>query len=267
VSHEDSPPAGVSGAPPASPVGAPSPAPARGAVPSNQGPAPRVVDDSFHIKKSHFYAALLPLSFAAGLLVGYLLWGLGDGGTPLTSAARAAEVSDVQRLNVSPDDDPAQGPHAAPVTLIEFSDFDCPFCRQFHLETFPQLMAAYPGKIRFVYRDFPVRGEQSYIAAQAAHCAGDQGAYWQFHDLLFSGEYPLGQSAYTAYAQRLGLDVDALIECLTKGVYMDEVASDAREAAALGVRGTPTFFINGIPLVGAQPLAVFKQVIESELAR
>jgi protein-disulfide isomerase len=117
----------------------------------------------------------------------------------------------------------------------------------------------------FVYRDFPITSEESLAAAQAANCAGEQDAYWQFHDSLLSGGLDLGRDAYTQYATRLGLNVEALLACLDSGKYNDEVEADARYAAGLGVSGTPTFFINGLPLVGAQPLSAFQSVIESEL--
>ncbi len=103
------------------------------------------------------------------------------------------------------------------------------------------------------------------MAAQAAQCAGDQDAYWPFHDSLLSGGLELGREAYQQYATRLGLNVEGLLACLDSGKYDDEVQADARYAAGLGVSGTPTFFINGLPLVGAQPLSEFQAVIESEL--
>lgn len=103
------------------------------------------------------------------------------------------------------------------------------------------------------------------MAAQAAECADEQGAFWEYHDALFSSKLELGDSAYRQYADELGLDSEALVSCVEAGRFADEVQADARYAAGLGVSGTPTFFVNGIPLVGAQPLSEFKRVIESEL--
>ncbi|HET7011032.1 MAG TPA: thioredoxin domain-containing protein [Anaerolineales bacterium] len=213
-----------------------------------------------HIRRSHLYAFLIPLAFAAGLASGYLAWGR----RVPTAAPPAANAP--QRFDVSVDDDPSLGPDDAPVTIIEFSDFNCPYCRRFHVETFPGLMEAYEGKIRFVYRDFPITSAESSVAAQAANCAGRQGKYWEFHDALFSGSLGLSRDAYQGYAGQLGMDVTALNACLDSGDELAEVQSDARAASQLGVTGTPTFFVNGLPLVGAQPMEQFSLLIEGELA-
>lgn len=237
-------------------------------APDPTSPAEDRSDDFITLRRSHLVLALVPLACVVGLAFGYLIWGRSSS-TP-TVIAGAPSASDPssgppQRFEVSADDDPAQGPSDAPIEIVEFSDFNCPYCRKFHLETFPLLMAAYPDQIRFVYRDFPVTSAESYIAAQAANCAGRQDAYWEFHNALFTGEFGLGREAYDGYAERLGLDVAALGACLDDGGEGPEVESDARAAAALGVNGTPTFFINGIPLVGAQPLISFRSVIDGEL--
>jgi protein-disulfide isomerase len=166
---------------------------------------------------------------------------------------------------VSTDNDPSRGPKDAPVVMIEFSDFNCPYCKKWHAEVYPQLMSTYKDKILFVYRDFPVTSQESYIAAQAAECANDQGKFWEFHDALLSGGQPLGAEAYTSYAEELGLDVKKLTECIDSEKYAQEVQADFQDAAQLGVTGTPTFFINGIVLVGAQPFLQFASVIDSEL--
>ena len=221
-------------------------------------PSPAKTGDYVTIHRSHLVLALIPLAGILGLAARYLLWGRSE----TTSVATAAAP---QRYQVSVDDDPALGPADAPVTIVEFSDFNCPYCRRFHAEVFPDLMAAYPDQIRFVYRDYPITSAESLVAAQAANCAGKQGAYWAYHDSLFNGELGLGAEAYAAYAQRLNLDADALGACIAAGGEQAEVESDARAASALGVSGTPTFFINGIPLVGAQPLAQFRSVIDGEL--
>lgn len=213
------------------------------------------------IKRSHLVLALVPLAFAAGLASGYLAWGRSSAPADPPEPGLAAS----QRYDVSADDDPSIGPPDAPVTIVEFSDFNCPYCRKFHQETFASLMAAYEDQVRFVYRDFPITSAESFVAAQAANCAGRQGEYWAFHDALFSGGMGLGRAAYEGYAGQLGLDVQALGACLDSGEEASEVTSDARAASELGVTGTPTFFINGIPLVGAQPITEFSRVIDAEL--
>ena len=205
------------------------------------------------------------MAFVTGLAAGYLMWGRGTSSIPETLADSPSAVATPSRMDVSVDDDPSMGPDNAPITLIEFSDFNCPYCRQFNQVTFKALMDAYPNQIHFVYRDYPITSQESYVAAQAAECAGDQGAYWPFHDALFSGQYNLGRDAYQAYAQALGLNGEALLACIDSGKYGDEVQNDARDAASLGITGTPTFFVNGIPLVGAQPLSQFSRVIDGEL--
>lgn len=232
-----------------------------GSAPAVEGlpePAPA---DELRFKRRSFYAAVIPLAFVTGLALGYLFWGR-PGPVQVRPQAQAPT-----RLEVSLDDDPSIGPADAPITIVEFSDFNCPYCRKFQQETLADLMATYPNQIRFVYRDFPVTSQESFIAAQAAQCANDQSAYWAFHDALFSDRHGLGNDAYEAYAKELGLDSQALLDCVSAGKYAEEVQADARYAAGLGATGTPTFFINGLPFVGAQPLASFMQVIDSELNR
>lgn len=234
----------------------------------------------FQFKRRNLYAALLPLAFVTGLAAGYVFWGRGQETIPSVAQPAAPAVADglvgqpvqpdlrdVQgqvRLEVEEDDDPARGPADAPITMIEFSDFRCPFCKRFFTETLTPLLEAYPDQIRFIYRDFPVVG--GFEAALASECAHEQDAYWAYHDLLFSGEFEeLTSEAYLAYAERLALDLDSFSSCLQEERYTEEVENDARYAAGLGVTGTPTFFINGIPLVGAQPLEIFTQLIDAEL--
>ncbi|NIM96216.1 MAG: thioredoxin domain-containing protein [Anaerolineales bacterium] len=225
-------------------------------------------EEVFRFKRRDVYIALLPLAFAVGLAAGYLIWGMdlfASAENPQGPPNTARESGEVVRLEIPTDDDPSIGPENAPIVIVEFSDFNCGYCRRWHMETFDPLMAAYPGQIHFVYRDFPVTSAESFIAAQAAHCAAEQGAFWDFHDLLFTGGYPLGSEAYVAYAQQLGLDADELTSCIESGRYDEEVNNDARFASGIGATGTPTFFINGIPLVGAHPLETFKSIIDQEL--
>ena len=203
-------------------------------------------------------------ALVVGIGLGYLLWGRP---AAAQTAGPATPTAEPRRFDVSADDDPALGPADAPIILIEFSDYSCGFCRRWHQETFPDMMAAFPDQIRFVYRDLPVvgGGAVGYAAAQAADCAGDQGAYWEFHDALFSGQYGLTREAYLQYAQDLGLDADALAECLATGYHAAEVQGDLTYAYNLGITSTPTFFVNGIPVIGAQSLLTFSQLIQAEL--
>jgi len=245
-------------------------------------------NDTITLKRSHFYAALLPLAFVAGLAVGYLFWGAGrstgptagsgttDGSSPVAQARTSAPTADSSaassaaptRYDVPIDDDPILGPQDAPITLIEFSDYECPYCRKWHTEVFPLLKEAYPGQIRYVYRDFPLVSIHSNAApaAEAANCAGDQDKYWEYSDKLFTMERSLNQQSYVEYARDLSLDVDQFSECLESRRYQDEVTADYEYAANLGIRSTPTFFVNGIAIVGAQPFEVFQGLIDKELA-
>ena len=143
--------------------------------------------------------------------------------------------------------------------------YNCVYCQKFHTETFPQLMDAYEDQVRFVYKDFPILSPESMNAAQAAECANEQDMFWEFHDKLFSGEMKLGRDAYEQYAVDLNMDSDALLECLDSGRFEDEVNEDSNFVRGLGAGGTPTFFVNGIPMVGAQPFASFDALIRQEL--
>lgn len=233
------------------------------------------------LRRIHLYAILMPLIFLLGLGAGYLAWGRGgtassaadSGERSATSAAQAAaadagDAAQVQRYDVPVDDDPAIGPEKAAVTVIEFSDYECPYCRKWQTEVYGRLLKEYPDEVRLVFRDFPLSSihPNALPAAAAANCANEQGKYWEFHDRLFSMELGLNDKAYEAYATQLGLNVPAFLECYQSGRHEDEVQADYDYAAQLGVRSTPTFFINGIAIVGAQPFEVFKQVIDKELA-
>ncbi|MCA0454033.1 MAG: DsbA family protein [Chloroflexi bacterium] len=174
-----------------------------------------------------------------------------------------------QPINVSVDDDPSWGSEDAPVTIVEFSDFQCPFCGRFHRETYDQLRKDYEGKIRFVYRDFPIVSlhPNAEISAEAADCANEQGKYWEYHDLLLNNQDKSTGSDLSAFASQLGLDMTVFNQCMNTRRYQQEVAKDVLDANSYGVTGTPTFFINGQPLVGAQPYAVFASAIDAELAK
>jgi protein-disulfide isomerase len=166
---------------------------------------------------------------------------------------------------------PAKGAESAPITTIEFSDFQCSYCRKFWNETLPRLEAEYvkPGKIRFIYRHLAILGEQSVSAGQAAECAREQGKFWEYHDRLFASQGPF---AFTMgnlkhYAKELGLDIAAFNQCLASGKYAQKVDAETGVGKMLGLRGTPSFFINGRPLVGAQPYETFQLLIEDELEK
>jgi protein-disulfide isomerase len=234
----------------------------------------------FTIKKSTLLAWLMPVALVVGALGGYYAGRVGA--LPASSAASETRrssapdgsvadqpyLTDGERYYISADDDPFLGEKSAPITIIEFSDYECPYCQQFHLETFSRLLEEYGGHIRFVYRDFPITPvhDNALPAAIAANCAGELGDYWDFHDGLFRSE-GLGRDAYVQLAASLGVDLPAFEACIDGARYSDEVLADLDYAYRLGVNATPTFFINGILLVGAQPFENFEAVILQELQR
>lgn len=176
-------------------------------------------------------------------------------------------------------DDSTLGTRAAPLTLIEFSDYQCPFCRQFFETTLPTLKKEYVegGKLRYVFRDFPIDQLHPHArkAAEAARCAGEQGKYWEMHDVLFQNQEALEPQHLKIYAERLGLDGQAFHVCLEGGKYRTLVQQSYQEGLSAGVRGTPSFLlgktrpdntIEGVIITGVRPLRDFRQEIERVLA-
>lgn len=194
----------------------------------------------------------------------------GGAPTPNPSPSAPSQPSVVQ---ASVDDDPVLGDPNAPVTMIEFSDYQCPFCGRFWSQTLPQLKKDYidTGKVKFVYRDFPLTSIHQWAqqAAEAAECVrkvagGSDEAYFKMHDKIFANQHSLNTDNLKAWAKELGYDISS---CLDNGEMRSEVQKDLADAQAAGGRGTPYFVINGKPVSGAQPYAVFKQVIDAELAK
>ena len=233
-------------------------------------------EDTVTFKRSHFYSVLVVLAFAVGILVGYVTWGMGAASVQTASQANSPVAAGAQIATEEPQyvryDIPTQGTYAlgpenAPITIVEFSDFQCPFCRRWHEEVYEPLLAAYPGKIRMVHRNLPLTSihPDAFSAAEAAMCAGEQDAFWPYHEKLFSSE-TLGSDIYTQYAQELSLDMNSFETCMADHKYQEAIQIDSDFAIDMGIRSTPTFFINGLAVVGAQPLDVFKQVIDKELA-
>ena len=172
------------------------------------------------------------------------------------------------KVQVSVDDDAVLGNKDAKVTIVEFSDYECPYCGRHFSETYPQIKKDYidTGKVKIVFRDFPLSFHpNAQPAAEASECADEQGKFWEYHDALYQNQQILGSALYTQLAEQLGLDVQKFQQCIDSGRYRQEVQDDFAYGSQIGVSGTPTFFINGIGLVGAQPYEAFKQVIEAEL--
>ena len=172
-----------------------------------------------------------------------------------------------QEVAVAPSD-PALGPATAPVTLVEFSDFQCPFCQRVE-PTMQAIKAKYGDKVRIVWKDFPLTQihPQAFKAAEAGNCALEQGKFWQLHEKLFANQQALQPEFLKRYAADAGLDAAKFNACLDSSKYEERVRSAVAAGAKLGVGSTPTTFVNGRIVSGAQPLEVFAAVIDEELAR
>ena len=179
------------------------------------------------------------------------------------------------------DNDPIRGDPNAPITIVEFSDFQCPFCARFHTQTLPSILEEYieQGKVNLVYRDFPLQSihPNALPAAVAAECANEQGKYWEFHDMLFEKQNDWSRlssdaliSTFSQYATDVSLEQQQFDSCLESGKYLQEVQGDLSDGRDYGVTGTPGFFIGNDEigfekLSGAQPFDSFKKVIDAQL--
>lgn len=185
-----------------------------------------------------------------------------------------------QKIYVSLDDDPMKGNPDADITIVEFSDFQCPFCSRFYEQTLPLIEQAYidTGKVNFVYRDFPLQIHQNAVPVHiAAECADEQGWFWPYHDILFENQrewQSLPADALSEqlvqYAMAMGLQADAFESCLGSATLEEEIQKDYHDGVLYGVRGTPAFFVGNdtdgyVLLSGAQPFEAFQRVIESGL--
>lgn len=217
---------------------------------------------------------------AAVMISGSLLYvnsggALFAGKALIEDGAPGEDVPNGPAVAADVDDDAILGNPDAKVTIIEFSDYQCPFCRRFWTDTLPQLKSQYidTGKVRLVYRDFPLTFHpMAQPSAEAAECAGDQDKYWQMHDKIFAEQVKLGDGTvqYTLndlkrWGGQIGLNTGEFNSCLDSRKHQAEVEKDFAAGGASGVSGTPSFFVNGKLIVGAQPFAQFQQLIDSEL--
>jgi protein-disulfide isomerase len=172
------------------------------------------------------------------------------------------------RVEVSADGHPAKGPADAAVTIVEFSDFECPYCSRV-LPSLRQVMENYSDTVRVVFRQFPLNSihPRAQKAAEASLCADDQGKFWEMHDAMFEEQKSLEVAQLKEKAARLELDAEAFASCLDDGKYAEQVAADLQEGSAAGVSGTPAMFINGRFLNGAVPYETLKDIIDRELER
>jgi protein-disulfide isomerase len=199
----------------------------------------------------------MPLSLAVSLAIMALGPGPASGEQVLVS--REMLVAEAERAP-----GPSKGREDAPVTIVEFSDFQCSFCRKFWKDTLPRIEAEYinTGKVRFIYRHLAVLGPFSERAAEAAECAREQGKFWAYHDRLFERA---GRLAFTdpGLMEDLRLDPRAFEVCLASGRHRERIVRESALAQRLGASGTPTFLINGTLLIGARPFEMFKRILDA----
>ncbi|MEZ4704634.1 MAG: thioredoxin domain-containing protein [Bdellovibrionota bacterium] len=172
---------------------------------------------------------------------------------------------DQPRVNVSVGDNPVRGSEDAPITIVEFSDYHCPFCEK-GANTMKQVMEEYKGKVSHHFRDFPLSiHPRAKFAANAARCAGEQGKYWEYHDKAFANQDKKEDADFVAFAKELKLDEKKFQECVSTTKYFDKIDKDMQDGESVGVNGTPAYIVNGVLLSGAVPFERFKEVIDSEL--
>lgn len=216
------------------------------------------------MKENLFIVAAIIL---AGVMIsGAIIYKGNDNINNINTASIAGNDNNGFRL--AEEDDVFKGNPDALVTMIEFSDFECPFCAAFYQNTLPQIEENYikTGKVKLIFRDFPLPFHaNAQKAAEAAECAGEQGKFWEMHNRIFDNQSAMEIVDLKQNAKLLGLDIATFNDCLDLGKYADEVRKDMNDGSVAGVTGTPTFFINGEKLVGAQPFSVFEEIIEKKL--
>lgn len=218
--------------------------------------------------------ALLLISF---FLIGYLIAKIQTLEAGSTTTTTMGDQNSPGKVTMGLGHLPPLGDKNAKVTIVEFSDFQCLFCRKYWKETFPQLKKEYidTGKAVLYYRHYPLSFHpQAQISAEASECANEQGKFYQFHDKIFEEQVKQGEGTieYTAddikkWATEIGIDMKKFTPCFEESKYKDNVAQDFNDGSAAGVNGTPGFFINGTSLVGAQPFESFKAIIDEELKK
>lgn len=230
-----------------------------------------------HTYTPYLVVLLVVASFLLGMLytkVQYLENGSVPGNTvagtqPGNQAPQVGAKVDVAVGNL-----PVMGNKNAKVKIVEFADFQCPFCKQWFSDVESNLINDYvkTGKVAFYWRDYPFLGQESNIAANAARCANEQGKFWEFHDYLYNHQGQENSGAFSAdnlkqFGATLGLNTDQFNNCVDSGKYNTATQKDLADGQKAGVSGTPTIFINGQSIVGAQPYSAFKTIIDQELAK
>lgn len=220
--------------------------------------------------------------FLIGGILGYVIGASGGiGGLKPLAVLNENDVvqdsnslpTETLKVDASEDDDAFMGDDDAPIVMIEFSDFQCPYCQRFFSTTLPEIKTNYieTGKVKLVYRDYPLSGHKNAkVAAEAAECAAEQDHYFEMHDQLFTNLSEWGSSEtpedfFKTYATDLGLNSSTFASCLDNHIMQAEVEADFADGIRYGVSGTPTFFVNGQKLVGAQPYSAFQGIFDKLL--
>ncbi len=271
-------------------------------LPEPQEEEPRQEEAVVISQTTFFYFLIAVVFFAAGFIVAWVTYSstagaaaardlksaAADGareavqtempalqGTTIALASSAAAVAAAPQptalppapITVDVGNSPTWGSENAKVTVVEYSDFSCTFCERFFQLTYPQLQQQYGDKIRFVYKNFAFLTQDSEPAAIAAICAHEQGKFWEYHDALFNDQHTRGRDSYIKFATSVGVpNIAQFTQCIDSNKYAATVQADTAQGQNYGVTGTPTFFINGVALVGAQPIDVFKSSIDRILA-
>lgn len=230
------------------------------------------------IKKEEFTISKLvvwkTISAILAILIIISIYTNGFGLSPTRNAAvdepdhKDNEKGDSAEVTNLMDDDAIEGDLNAPVTIVEWSDYQCPYCTRFYSQTYKQIVKEYidTGKVKFVFRDFPLSfHKNAQKAAEAAECAGEQDKYYDMYDKLFGEGVVGGVTTFKKYAEEIGLNTIKFNECLDSGMMVDEIKKDIADGQSVGVKGTPAFMINGKLITGAQPFNVFKKAIDAEL--
>ena len=242
----------------------------------------RTGDGTITVRTADLFVALIVLvAFGCGFAVAWGVYRLASTSPQVSSPSAlqqplaapsqpdAAGLADIELVDVDIDikGRPFRGPQDAPVTLVEFIDFQCPFCGYHAREVMPQLLSEYENTLKYVTINFPISAMHVYAqkSAEAAECARDQGKYWEYHDLLFENQDDLGLETLSEYAGDLGLDTKVFTRCVESGDHTMTIFENHQASLDYGVNATPTFFINGRKLVGAVPFHIFQAVIDQAL--
>lgn len=240
-------------------------------------------DDCQHpLRKMNWTPFLMVMLLIASFLLGALtnkVSELQGGQAPVAPAqqqagTQGAPQQPAQKVNVTNGRYPLLGNKDAKVTVVEFADFQCPFCEQWYKTVEPQIMKDYvnTGKIKFAFRDYPFLGQESTDAANAASCANEQGKFWDYHNYLYEHQGQENSGTFSKdnlkqFAVTLGLNTTQFNSCVDANKYAADNAADMKDGQAAGVQGTPATFVNGTIIVGAQPYSAFKAAIDAELAK